>query len=85
VTAYNPKKHGLCQSQLFKFINGLSDAKQEEKDIGLVFSRNLPVKFSSTIHGGAKKKKRPWRALFFAIFFIAAPYLLRRGMQAAGA
>ncbi|WP_183081990.1 hypothetical protein [Paraburkholderia sp. BL23I1N1] len=57
--------HELCQSQLLKLIKGLSDVSQESKRGGQAFLRRLPVKFSSTIHGGAKKKKRPTWALFF--------------------
>jgi branched-subunit amino acid permease len=50
----------------------------------MAISRIVPVKFSLTIHVGSKKKKRPNRALFFAIFF-ALPTLRRRvfsGLQA---
>ncbi len=71
LVTYVRGKHGLCQSQLLKFINGLFDAETGDKRSAQAFFRRVPVKFSSTIHGGTKKKKRPVRALFFAIFFTA--------------
>jgi hypothetical protein len=82
--AFVREKHGLCQSQLLKFINGLFGARTEGKRSGQVFFRRFPVKFSSTIHGGTKKKKRPMWALFLP-FFSLRRICLRRRIQAAGA
>ena len=76
---YLEKQHGLCQDDLLKLINGLLLATRESRGCGVEISRTLPVKFSSTIHGGTEKKKRPNWALFL-FFIFATPRLRRRDL-----
>ncbi|WP_168665165.1 hypothetical protein [Paraburkholderia sp. SG-MS1] len=64
-------KQGLCHEHLLKFINGLSANGRRDREDAAAISRSLPVKFPSTIHGVAEKKKRPNGRFFFSIFFAA--------------
>jgi hypothetical protein len=47
----------------------LFDVGQSDWERAAAISGRLPVKFSSTIHGDAEKKKRPTWALLFLPFF----------------
>ncbi|WP_147440691.1 hypothetical protein [Paraburkholderia sp. RAU2J] len=77
-------KQGLCHEHLLKFINDLSADGRRDREGGAAIWRSSPVKFSSTIHGVAEKKKRPDRALFLSIFFRSAGVApaLNSGVQA---